>query len=98
MKVEASAIQTQNGRHMSILVRKARGPFVGQDSILRPSGTRPFRCRNGANRRTGLLHKEAGCQPAAGCHPAPQRAGDSTLKSRTPVAVLLMLLGAQCAF
>ena len=25
----------------SVLVRKARGPFVGQDGILRPSGTRP---------------------------------------------------------
>jgi hypothetical protein len=67
MRVEASAIQAQNGRHLSILVRKGRGPFVGQDGILRPSGTRPFRCRNGANRRTGPRHQEA-------CHPAPQNA------------------------
>ena len=65
-----SAIQPQIGRHLSLLVRRARGPLVGQDGILRPSGTRPFRRHNGANRRTGPRHKEAGCQPAAGCHPA----------------------------
>jgi hypothetical protein len=81
MKVEASAIQQQNGGHLSILVRRARRPFVGQDGILRPRGTRPFRCRNGANRRTGPRHKEAGCQPV--CDPAPQRAIDSTFVSRT---------------
>ena len=39
--------------------------YVGQDGILRPSGTRPGR----------LLHRadQAGYQPAAGCQPAPHR-------------------------
>src|ERR1700677_3130559 len=61
MKVEASAIQPQNGRHLSILVRKARGPFVGQDGILRPSGTRPSGAGTGHRLAT---HK-----------PTPQRGG-----------------------
>src|SRR5580658_8059794 len=90
LKVEASAIQAQ------IPVRNARGPFVGQDGILRPSGTPPFRSRNGANRRTYPRHKEAGCQPGCQpvCHPAPQRAGGSTFKSRTLLAVALTLFSA----
>ncbi len=39
--------------------------FVGQDGILRPSGTRPAdQCGNA---------DQAECHSAAGCHPAPQR-------------------------
>src|SRR6266567_1444886 len=40
---------------------------VGQDGILRPSGTRPSAASMGPDRGTGPRRKEAGCQPAAGC-------------------------------
>jgi hypothetical protein len=85
MKVEASAIQAQNGRHLSILVRKARGPLVGQDGILRPIGTRPFRRRNGAWRHTA--HAIRGGLPTVANPPQDailpySRAGDSTFMSR----------------
>ena len=84
MKVEASAIQPQNGRHLSILVRKARGPFVGQDGILLPSGTRRFPAPQRGLATHGPSHKRRvakSCQPV--CDPAPQGAGDSTFMSRT---------------
>ena len=37
-----SAIQAQNGRYLSILIRRARGPLVGQDGILRRVGNPPL--------------------------------------------------------
>jgi len=44
-----------------------------------------FPSLDGAVRRTGTRHKEAGCQPAAGCHPALHDIGDSTFMSRTHI-------------
>ena len=77
MEVEASVIQLQNGWYLSVPCTQGKrylwgtvenliltGNQVGQNGILRPSGTRPS--GDGAEHPTGRGQKEAGCQPAAG--------------------------------
>jgi hypothetical protein len=63
----------------SIAVRKARGPLVGRDGILRPDGIRPvtvFIPFCGAKRdwwKHGKADCQSDCQSGARCHLAPQR-------------------------
>jgi hypothetical protein len=76
MEVEASVIQLQNDWYLSVPCTQGKrylwgtvenliltGNQVGQNGILRPSGTRPS--GDGAEHPTGRGQKEAGCQPAA---------------------------------
>jgi hypothetical protein len=46
---------------------------------------RLFNLRTIVNRPSRLrtAYRKAGCQPAAGCHPAPRAASDSTFMSHT---------------
>jgi len=50
-------------------------PNMGQDGILRPIGNRPLASGRSAD------DWQAGCQPAAGCHPAPHSGKPQTAQA-----------------
>jgi hypothetical protein len=60
MKVETRAIQQQDGRYLSVRVRKARGPFVLLSFIFfarRDDSVQPARCQGAQPTGACLIQK-----------------------------------------
>src|ERR1700679_3911965 len=81
MKVDASPIHLETPLNPRVSCTHGwRALLWGRLFNLRPGP-------EGAPNRPGRLRttcQQAGCQPAAGCHPAPRAASDSTFMSHTP--------------
>src|ERR1700679_3102972 len=80
MKVDASSIHLETPLNPSVSCTHGwRALLWGRWFNLRPGP-------EGTPNRPGRLRttcQQAGCQPAAGCHPAPRAASDSTFMSHT---------------